>query len=354
MNKPYKIRLTVLTPIHIGCDDVYEPTNFHIENNKLIHFDTFNFISSLKDEERKKFVEICSRGNITSLLEIYKFIKNKKINGREINIANELAGHYEQVLNLPINNERRIKEELNNFSISRTAYTPNDNLPYIPGSSLKGSIRTAYLNKLARERNVRNYNGRSKDLEAELLGGTFSNDPFRFVRISDLMPINNVKTKIYYAVNRKKTGNRAGGPYQILESIEKDSVFEGILNIETPVHSRNSINQRGFEQAIKSFYKSILEQELGVYNTLTLNSPVIQSLKSLKENSILIKIGRHSGAEAVTIEGSRKITIRGPRGQNTTGNSSTTIWLASENKNPNDNSGLIPFGWAKIEFLNFV
>lgn len=353
MNKPLKVRVTILTPVHIGCDDVYEPTNFRIENNKLIHFDTFNFISSLNDEERKKFIEICSKGTISSLLEVYKFVKNKRISGREIDIANGLIDHYEQVLNLSIRDESKISRELNNFAIARTAYIPNDNLPYIPGSSLKGSIRTAYLNKLAREKNIINYPGKSKDLEAELLQGTFSNDPFRFVKISDLMPVNKVNTKIYYAVNRKKDREMARGLSTLLESIEKGSVFEGIMNIETQTQSNNSINKNKLIEGIKNFYKSILEQELSVYNKLIINSQVINSLKALQENSILIKIGRHSGAEAVTIEGNRKIIIRGPHGRNTIGSSPTTVWLASEHKNPNDNSGLLPFGWAKIEFLDF-
>lgn len=352
MNKPIKVKVTILTPVHIGCDDIYEPTNFRIENDKLIHFDTFNFIDSLNDADRKKLVDICSRGDISSLLEIYKFVRDKRVFGREISIVNHLAEHYEQVLRLPTNDVRRIKQELNNFAIARTAYTPNDNLPYIPGSSLKGSIRTAYLNKLVKEKDVRNYNGRAKDLEAELLGGTFNNDPFRFVKISDFIPVSNVKTKIYYAINLKKTGKRARGPYQILETIQQNSIFEGAINIETPTNGNiNSITAENLKEAIKNFYSSIIDEELKVFTKLNLNSELIQKLRSLKENSLLIKIGRHSGAEAVTIEGNRKITIRGPRGQNTTGSSSTTVWLASDNKNPNDNSRLLPFGWAKIEFM---
>ncbi|NTU63262.1 MAG: hypothetical protein HGB05_07630, partial [Chloroflexi bacterium] len=42
-----------------------------------------------------------------------------------------------------------LKQELNKFAISRTSYTPYDGMPYVPGTSLKGALRTAYLNMCA-------------------------------------------------------------------------------------------------------------------------------------------------------------------------------------------------------------
>jgi len=28
---PYKVRLHIISPVHIGCDDVYEPTGFVVD-----------------------------------------------------------------------------------------------------------------------------------------------------------------------------------------------------------------------------------------------------------------------------------------------------------------------------------
>jgi CRISPR-associated protein Csm5 len=352
MNKPLKIRLTALSPIHIGCDDAYEPTNFRIENNKLIHFNIYDLIRSLESNKMNEFVKICSKGTIASLLEIYKFFKNIKIKGREIETAKELQAHYEDVLKLSVNDERRIKQELNNFSILRTAYSPNDNLPFIPGSSLKGSIRTAYLNKLAKEKNITDHNNSASKLETELLGGKFSDDPFRLVKISDLIPVRNVKTKIYYAVNKKKQNNQrsARGPYQILETITLGSVFEGFINFDESTLIKDKITRQSLVDAIKNFYASLLQEEMKIFKTIGLNSKAIETLQNAN-NEIVIKVGRHSGAEAVTIARYRKIKIRGPRGESKISQSATTLWLASESKNPNSNTDLLPFGWAKLEFI---
>jgi len=49
MEKPLRIRLHVLSPIHIGCDDIFEPTSFVIDENrnKLVEFDPADFIKHL-------------------------------------------------------------------------------------------------------------------------------------------------------------------------------------------------------------------------------------------------------------------------------------------------------------------
>lgn len=45
----YYCRLKVLSPVHIGCDEVYEPTGFAIdeEQKKLIAFEAASFLSRL-------------------------------------------------------------------------------------------------------------------------------------------------------------------------------------------------------------------------------------------------------------------------------------------------------------------
>ena len=77
--------------------------------------------------------------------------------------------------------------------------------------------------------------------------------------------------------------------------------------------------------------------------------------KRFGDSCFLIRIGRHSGAEAVTIEGNRNIKImqgyREPPKYSRYG--STTIWLASETARPTANNGLTPFGWAVLEIVPF-
>ena len=72
----YYLRLKVVSPIHIGCDEVYEPTGFVVDEEKkeLVSFDPAAFLGQLEQKELDRFSAICKKGTVASLLEIYKFI----------------------------------------------------------------------------------------------------------------------------------------------------------------------------------------------------------------------------------------------------------------------------------------
>ncbi|MBI5745583.1 MAG: type III-A CRISPR-associated RAMP protein Csm5 [Nitrospirae bacterium] len=323
MEKPLKVRLHIISPIHIGCDDVYEPTSFVIDEKKqkLIDFDPLEFIKSLSSQDRQKFTAICMQGTISSIVGIYKFISGKQVKGREVEIASELSSHYKKVRDLPTNDESKIRQELNNFAISRTAFNPHNNLPYIPGSSLKGSLRTAYLSKLAKNMGIKDRKDRAKDLERELLDGSFATDPFRMVKVSDFMPVGDVTTKIVYAVNKKKKTSKfdARGPFQILETIKEGAIFEGLINIQRPEDKAGigrPINIKEFIMSTTDFYNKVLNEEKGAIKEIGASHINISKFNGkLGESAFLIRIGRHSGAEAVTIEGNRYIKIMQGKGQ---------------------------------------
>ena len=379
-----------MSPVHIGCDDVYEPTSFAIDEKKgkLIEFDPMDFIKSLSPRDKQEFTKICMEGTISSIVKLYNFISNKKPGGREIDISGSFIKHYDKVKKLSTNNEREIRQELNQFSISRTAYNPHNNLPYIPGSSIKGALRTAYLSKLATDSKVsacwNTYLQKSeikteqdtyyfigkkkvaKRLEEDLLGGEFENDPFRMVKPSDFHPVGDVKTKIVYTVNKKKllnpeTGERKGCIPQILEVIKEDSVFEGTLYVQQPKQRsdiKKPISVKELLTATHDFYKKIANVEDDITHTIGAGHTVINRIvskfneKQRGASAFLLRIGRHSGVESMTIEGNRWIKTSPPgKPPKFSDKGATTIWLASETSNPTSNNGLVPFGWAVMEIM---
>ena len=386
MEKPLKVRLHILSPVHIGCDEVYEPTSFLIDEKKgrLIEFDPMDFIKSLSPQDSQMFSDLCMQGNISSIVNIYKFISSKQLKGREVEIASGLFSHYKKVRELPVSDERKIRNEINQFTISKTAHNPHSDQPYIPGSSLKGSLRTAYLSKLAKEQNVADcwnkYLSRSElktdqdtyhfigkkkiadRLEEDLLKGEFDKDPFRMVKPSDFLPINNVKTKIVYVVNKKKERSKfeAQGPFQIVETIKEGAIFEGSINIQQPEKNagiQKPIIAKELLKSINAFYMPIFNAEneitKGIGAGAIVGNSINQKFKDkLGDTSFLIRIGRHSGAEAVTIEGNRYIKIMQGRNQPPKFlDQATTIWLASETRETTNNNGLVPFGWAVLEII---
>jgi len=364
MEKPLKIRLHVLSPVHIGCDDVYEPTSFVIDESKkkLISFDPLDFIKALTVDQRNEFIKICSGDN---LLSLYQFIKRNytpTVKSREVDIASGLAAHYKKVIQMSSYDKNAV---INQFTINRTSYNSQHNMPYIPGSSLKGSIRTAYVNAVAKVEEIHNWEGKAIELERKLLKGSFDTDPFRMVKVSDLVPAGAVKTKIVYAVNKKKKESEHSslaekGPQQIFEVID-EGIFEGTINIDTPMQNANialPITKDNLKKTINKFFIPLMEAEIKMLKELDINIPLINKINSnfsskINKSVFIIRIGRHSGAEAMTIEDHRNIKImQGKDKSPKFDDHATTIWLASEVAKPSNSDGLFPFGWAVLEVVN--
>ena len=366
-----KCVLESISPIHVGCDEVYEPTGFVVDEKKdcMVIFDPLVFIRDLSRDDMEKFSAICKKGTIESILEIYRFLNNRPAKGRSVDICNGFMDHYKRVLKLP---SGRVKNELNRFLIERTSFCTSDQRPYIPGSAVKGALRTAYLNHLAKNagdysRDLRSAKGgkgggprRQKEhklLEQLLLNldsvppkERISSDPFRLVKVSDFMPAGEVKTKISYVVNKKKkpSEKEARGPVQILELIQPGSRFTGEIIVERPP-ARNAVSHvitlQALLQSLTRFYGA---EKAGEDNSLKRIGVTPAQLPQGNEH-FLIRLGRHSGAESVTIKGYRDIKIMLGRGKKPAfEDHATTLWLASETSTPNTNKFLSPFGWGLL------
>ena len=151
MQKNYKIAISTLSPIHIGCDTVYEPSNFVIHDDLLHALDVADLADELSAEERKQL------GNLASGREpigaIQRFFRERaaqlaSIATHRVAVASDIATEYKNNAGVAVQRGATGEGIYNLFPIARTAFRPIDNAPYLPGSSLKGSIRTAWLNHL--------------------------------------------------------------------------------------------------------------------------------------------------------------------------------------------------------------
>jgi CRISPR-associated protein Csm5 len=368
-NGRIECRLQVITPVHVGCDDVYEPTGFVVDEGKdrLIVFDPTNFIHGLDEDEREQFSAICRKGTIESIIEVYRFMQNRPAEGRTVSLCRGFSDEYRRVLKL---SPRDARTQLNRFEIKRTAFCPSDNRPYIPGSAIKGALRTAYLNALAQRAPAHRLDSpegkgkrqgrdnRHKVLESKLLSldkvqpkERISQDPFRLVKVSDFMPVGEAETKVMYAVNWKKgpSGGEGKGPYQMLEMVMPGTCFVGEIRVDAPL-TNDAVSMTLDLREVIVGCRSFFEKE----NAREANELLGIGCKSVPQaqnnGAFPFRVGFHSGAECVTIEGYREIFVKGKTGGRTL-NKATTVWLASEFDKPKHPDFLVPFGWTAIEPL---
>jgi CRISPR-associated protein Csm5 len=273
-----------------------------------------------------------------------------------VEVCNGFPEHYRQTLSIPIADESRLQQELNRFSIARTAFNSEDQRPYVPGSSVKGSLRTGYLNELQKKERLPASKGKgaAQDLERRLMGyDSIPSDPFRLVKVSDFRPVGETRTKVLYAINEKKKPSKfsARGPVQVLEVILPGSVFVGTITVDRPevgANIRNPVSMESLLDSASKFYLGERARENKELSQVGIAQNAPEMDPHALDGGLLLRIGRHSGAESVTIDGQRQILIRQERGKNLTLEQATTFWLASESRKPKTKQQLLPYGWAVL------
>lgn len=400
----YRLLITPLSPVHIGTGESYEPTNYVIEDGVLHEFDTGAAMQALTERDRAELLAIGNRRPDTGMIEaLQKFFHDRRapLMGRAVQripVLPGVANLYAKRVGQTANREADGKKVVNRLEIDRTSFNPITRLPLLFGSSLKGAIRTALLDKVnagagllkvedRRKGKWRNEN--NQEMQQRLFqyrAGKFELDPMRLIQLADAawqgepgLPA----AQICLAVNRKKieVKDRSGQVrksqaeskelYQILECVSgwHYRAFAGQLTVQSvaeldhshrdklPVSDRR-FGMKQISQACNTFYRPILEAEMQQmrdrrYHNSTWDTAIQSLLRSNAERFqrgeiFLLRVGRHSGAESVTLNGVRDIKImRGKDEKPEYLDSAKTLWLAAEDKDQMQN--LLPFGWLLVE-----
>lgn len=388
--KTYRLALTPLSPIHIGCGEDFEPTNYVIQDGVLYGFDPSRAV--LNGLQSSKLMDVANRA---SLMGIQKFFKEHAQIFRThadtlVPVSSGVASMYEQRVGRAASVEASGNQVFNQLFIERTMHTGRESLPYIPGSSFKGAIRTAMLDHLNRERSPSrddNVQKGTPKLEARLLGhgeepNKFELSPLRLLKIADLMPAAHCQParRVMFGVNRKKKQVMKDGKEMQPKGIaaRKECILHGqyrafvadavLPSIDphrdgkiTPAPELRPVDFKAIAKQSNTYNQSRLRREMSVLDGRGLVNPAWKhSLELLMAGALgkklnsgdafLIRLGRYGGAESKTLsgEGVASIKIMGAKGQPPTFESTTkTVWLAAEQEN--EQKHLLPFGWAVVE-----
>ncbi len=131
--KTYKIKATVVTPVSIGDGSQYSPyKDYFIDRGKVCYIDEQKMgeLLAKDDELMTEYVEgVANMEGNRSKFNLRSFIQNRLSVESDLLIQNELDFYGNVLSKLPINGFIK---------------TPNGH-PYIPGSSIKGAIKTALV-----------------------------------------------------------------------------------------------------------------------------------------------------------------------------------------------------------------
>ena len=350
----YKCNLMPLTPIQIGSGNEISPFEYVIKNNEYFRIDINEVIEKFPLNIKKEYIKTLEE---KSMFSSRKFLKNyyKKEYGfiYKCPISEDFIKLYDEKIGGSKN-----KNEDNQLTIFE--FIGNYKGKYIPGSTLKGAIRSAYLMenftsddfyKITRE--IKNSRGRknptkpfksvlnknivmrkieSRILELEEFDPKF--DPFKNFKISDTK-INNdlieVKQIFRKGIKKEKCILMPMGCFEVTKSVfgSNESIeLEFEINIKNifgdteekiiKLSKRKSVSivkestafyleDKGILEYLNNKSEKVLKEDIeffekiGDKKLLDICQKLLAYREKLDENQALIRIGRGIGFNSTTL-----------------------------------------------------
>lgn len=379
----YRIAITPLSPIHIGCGDIYEVTNSVLDSKKhLLYFFNPTKVRLLPSTVKSMTSAVMAEKGST----VAKFFRDN---------ANEFRPWSEHIV--PVDDgcvekyDGMFAREGAIFELYRTAYEVSSEgfCPYIPGSSLKGAIRSALADRInngkkfdvkdikdkwRKDREQRSYVDREL---FKISSGGFGNSPLRFLKVSDLHVQHKAFSVLTYARTAYRYYKRNGFDrckkfYICSEVIEPGQyrAFRGDVSIsKAPANSKNpnvSILQEFVYQDIQNVMRDLhsrsmknWQKEVTWYREA--DAFWAKSMEFLLQGlapqfaagkCALVRLGKNTGAESKVLTGDNvaQIEISHSESTFTEEKSETTTMFLIGRESP---TGIgLPFGWALCEVLD--
>ncbi len=299
----FDLELESLSPIHIGSGDVYSQLDYVSKNNKVFILDFDKILENLARESiddltydiLRNFDNNRWAGNVEKFFEKYG-IHWKKFVEREYDLVGEIG-----------------KNEIKRFICSGRG-------AYIPGSSLKGAIKTAVFfsilknNKKIRENIIKNLKWDWNDKEIKnLVSPNSFKDLFRAFQISDSQTIENIKIAVSRVYHFEKKRFDTSIVYQIADKFNTNITCK----IDRKLIETNQLKKENFNltkenifKACNDFSKEIIKYELEKLDKVDdrklskINEfyrKLEEKTKNLGQNECLLRVGQGSSSIATTM-----------------------------------------------------
>ena len=303
-----KVKLEIVTPIHIGDGNEYMPFDYVIEGSKFKVINKLKFQEKIASDE-KMYEEFCDISENTE--KAIGFIRNYADSFiYEAEVSEEARSDL-------IVTSKNIRRPVATFIKDKFL-----NTPIIPGSSVKGAIRTAVFNHVYQKMKYNEVKKGKylkecllKEIEAVIFCAAKPNkkeeikhnareDLFKALYVSDFKPVN-YRLKVIKPLNKgtKPEFNKLPVILEVLESGE----FEGEIRIDERLLGSLEANKH-FELSIDNL-KQVIEEFYSKVNTIERNKKAWEAVRIPAYESYMMKIGKHSGAGCKTIRDDEKVRI---------------------------------------------
>jgi len=328
----YRFQLTPLTPIHVGTGDTLEPFEYVVAGDTLYRFAMDDFLLALDREDQARFVEVVEQ----SVPATRRFV------AEHVGAAVEVVRYTADVSPAARALYDGRMEGLGHPEVHTCICT--EDRAYVPGSSLKGALRTALLYhampKGSQEKDAR-------QLERSVFRyGRIQQDPFRAFKVGDGEPLAGETCVRAVTVNTQHSGQWSEDVTMLIETIP------GFLSDDIEPTSRHPVtfdasfyeyHERAFRlnpgavlTACRDFYGEHLTAERDYTSSLSQTAAAYDALTDYAErmpaHACLVRMAWGSGRDAVTVGYALQDAPR-PRSRRLTGDG-------------------FPLGWAELAIFD--
>lgn len=376
-------RLSTLGPLHLGSGEDYYPTGYVIKDGYLHAFNDSALLQALGSNGTQQLAKLAETGSEDSLREIQRHIHGKAeklqaLATHSVWVTPGIAAFYDSRVRQVAQREAGGRRVQNRLQIQRTFANPHNHQPIIPGSALKGAIRTAWLDHLNSGQHAES-GEKNQELQKRLLGNKgITDDPFSLLKVSDAPyqhPEKLGASEVWFGISRKRRqlpDRSPQGVQNLLECIGPWRAHAFSFDIRfmegglRQTSTRAPSNPAELIKVCNAYYLPKLKEELATlgeregYFSQNWQRPLQQLLTGelghalTSGKAMLLRLGKHSGAEDKTLNGLRQIKIltkRDPatRRQGSENREHTTeVRLAA--RQSSELKDLLPFGWVLVEF----
>ncbi|AUH01868.1 type III-A CRISPR-associated RAMP protein Csm5 [Prodigiosinella confusarubida] len=396
--------LTCLSPVHVATGDSLNPGEYLIDENALYELGQGGLSPALTATQRSELLTILESNDPALPLTVQRFLareagKLKYAARRMCPLLPGISRYYQSRLGQVMQNDTKNKKQMiNQLELMRHVGAALG-APYIPGSTLKGAIRTALVSALnqgqplqAERRETDKLSSKvAQDAERQLLGFDtrrdspryrIEHDPFHWLQVGDAVSPAEHPPMLDYWLVRRQPFKRTEKQDNKADNMELSPV-ECLKPRQSPLHCQITVKTPPTALAIKN---PRLKQWLGKVsqlaqqvNRITLPqchhelawlaekhigtddvyapgqnwvAQMQQLLRQLDDplqrgEALLLRVGKYGGAISKTVAGWRHIARLGRQGTRTTYHPDvTTCTLALPQADALTQA--LPFGWVLL------
>jgi CRISPR-associated protein Csm5 len=136
----YRFKAQAVTPIHVGAGHEIDPLEFILQDSHLVRFNPGEVVNGLPQSELRRFQDLLDRADLKA---IQSFLRGHIGPQREgLTRIDVSQGFQREFLTKASNPDSR-------FRVDMMPRNPHTGGVYLPGSGIKGAIRTAVVNYFA-------------------------------------------------------------------------------------------------------------------------------------------------------------------------------------------------------------